>query len=658
MSGTVFKRGSRNAGKYRRKFTLLKNTSTHTAQQTGQNTDVFVEEGEHRCFFEEISGDEYFGGFLVVDKQNYYMECKYIPLLNNRDRIKIKRRDGVVLILDITEVVDDKDEGRYMRLMLSSELADAVTNISTAPKVVTNIITDANRNTIQVKFDREIQVTDLNKNLDKFIVLSNGKQVSVTSYKIYQNPADKIDLIFATDFSHSDSIFWNYAGGDFVTGVLRNTPLSKMKIKVTNKILGTNPIPVNPHVISSYIDKNKPNVITVTYNEPMKADTTELIKAINTLIAGGNNVPFNPTAIAFRTDKAILDFTYATPFSYGDIVSWAYNDAHPTSNLSNIAGVEAENQSYAVHNSIDKPISIVTPARAISATIEDSNKKQIIVRFDSDIKRGAGVNTDYFKHDGTMFLSYHIIDARNVALNTSKDFTYNQVIHVMNDLSIPVIQRPIISSNDIAIPQFNLLVTNNILKPVITAPKVLLHEDFTAMKDDFFDIYKDTFSQSTDHVGIIKGIFKKSINNLTPQFELDFNIYFSPNILGKGFKIGLIGTKQGGYFVGVENESLYIGLDDGSNVSYEKTITKPVFDIAGSKQILLADGKVHLKMICTHTTLRVILKYDDTKLSILNRDITVNSPMPLDMSFVNALRLTFDAGTYKLYDLKITEIKP
>ena len=105
-----------------------------------------------------------------------------------------------------------------------------------------------------------------------------------------------------------------------------------------------------PKVLSSTISASQSDGILVRWDRDMKG-TTDVRLAINVIIDGAaaihpDDVVFNPA------DRKEMGLIFGTDFTAGQVVTWAYDDQHATETLSSIYNVEADNQTYAVANTV------------------------------------------------------------------------------------------------------------------------------------------------------------------------------------------------------------------------------------------------------------------------------------------------------------------
>ena len=95
--------------------------------------------------------------------------------------------------------------------------------------------------------------------------------------------------------------------------------------------------------------------ILVKFDRPMTM-TQNLQDAITVIINGA--APVNPDHVILSPDKTQMQLAFpAGHFHHTDVVTWAYNDQHPTEELKGAepGGKEIDNQTYAVFNNAVDP---------------------------------------------------------------------------------------------------------------------------------------------------------------------------------------------------------------------------------------------------------------------------------------------------------------
>ena len=118
-----------------------------------------------------------------------------------------------------------------------------------------------------------------------------------------------------------------------------------------------------PKVMSSTIPYTADG-IGIVFDRPMTA-TVDLQKAFSVIVNGG--APIQPDHIDKTPDGTSIGLIFpANFFKFGDVVTWAYNDQHPTEEIkgAEAGGLEIDNQTYGVVNNVQAPTS---PAKAFNA---------------------------------------------------------------------------------------------------------------------------------------------------------------------------------------------------------------------------------------------------------------------------------------------------
>ena len=121
-------------------------------------------------------------------------------------------------------------------------------------------------------------------------------------------------------------------------------------------------LPHVPKVLSSIVHKNTKNGILVTWDRPI-IPSAHAEQAINIIINGG--APVHPIRIETQAQHPnMMGFIMPSSFHSGDVITWAYNDQHPTESLKDANGVSPDNQTYAVANHSD---GVTADSTAVSA---------------------------------------------------------------------------------------------------------------------------------------------------------------------------------------------------------------------------------------------------------------------------------------------------
>ncbi len=106
--------------------------------------------------------------------------------------------------------------------------------------------------------------------------------------------------------------------------------------------------PSVPTVSSSTVEVAAPKDVVVVWSEDMKGSAS-IKEAINVIIDGGSAV--HPAGVTFSATTMTLVLVDAV--TAGQVVTWAYDDTHPTERLETVSGnIEADNQTYAITNNV------------------------------------------------------------------------------------------------------------------------------------------------------------------------------------------------------------------------------------------------------------------------------------------------------------------
>jgi len=112
-----------------------------------------------------------------------------------------------------------------------------------------------------------------------------------------------------------------------------------------------------PKVVTSSIPDTGDGVMVV-FDRPMTS-SNDLQKALSVIVNGGS--PVHPDHIDKTPDGTAIGLIFPKDFfKKGDVVTWAYNDQHPTEEIKGAEtnGKEIDNQTYGVVNNstVVKPI--------------------------------------------------------------------------------------------------------------------------------------------------------------------------------------------------------------------------------------------------------------------------------------------------------------
>jgi len=109
-----------------------------------------------------------------------------------------------------------------------------------------------------------------------------------------------------------------------------------------------------PKVISSAIPATGDGIM-VTFDRPMTM-TSKLQDALSVIVNG--KAPVHPDHVDISGSKKVIGLRFPLNFfKAGDVVTWAYNDQHPTEEIKGAEtnGKEIDNQTYGVVNNIVVP---------------------------------------------------------------------------------------------------------------------------------------------------------------------------------------------------------------------------------------------------------------------------------------------------------------
>ena len=143
------------------------------------------------------------------------------------------------------------------------------------------------------------------------------------------------------------------------------------------------PAPKVPRVADSSLSFTHDTGIVITWDQPMMMSQS-LEKAISVLINGTAAVVSDVVLDDSSGNTMGIEFTPAA--KKGDVITWAYDDQHPTETLSSSLGIEADNQTYGVTLVGDNaPVEPVV----LSSRIFNNNPNRIVVEWDRAMKGNA-----------------------------------------------------------------------------------------------------------------------------------------------------------------------------------------------------------------------------------------------------------------------------
>jgi len=128
--------------------------------------------------------------------------------------------------------------------------------------------------------------------------------------------------------------------------------------------------------------------IMVVFDRPM-AMTTNIKDALSVIINGGT--PIHPDKVLFNTEHDFIGMIFPIhTFKVNDVITWSYNDQHPTEEIkgAETGGKEIDNQTYTVKNELSEvPIVLLSEVYA-------NNDKRIVVEWDRAMKADADIRFD------------------------------------------------------------------------------------------------------------------------------------------------------------------------------------------------------------------------------------------------------------------------
>jgi len=142
---------------------------------------------------------------------------------------------------------------------------------------------------------------------------------------------------------------------------------------ISNAGTSGGPLPLVPRVFSSRIMSGQPDGILITFDRPMIL-SAHIKNAISIIINGG--APIHPQDVHVNpTNPQQIAIVHHPDFNSGDVITWAYNDQHPTESIVDKDGTELDNQTYGVTNNLDA----ITGIRVINGNKAIINNGIIVV---------------------------------------------------------------------------------------------------------------------------------------------------------------------------------------------------------------------------------------------------------------------------------------
>jgi len=138
-----------------------------------------------------------------------------------------------------------------------------------------------------------------------------------------------------------------------------------MGLMGSRSVAGGGVLPHIPAVQYSEINPSNPDGILVHWDRPITA-SAHIKDAISLIINGG--APIHPQAVVIHPSTPnLMAIVHHPDFKLGDVVTWAYNDQHPTESLVDAKGVEVDNQTYGVSNNFIPPVGNVEFSNAFDS---------------------------------------------------------------------------------------------------------------------------------------------------------------------------------------------------------------------------------------------------------------------------------------------------
>ncbi len=371
------------AGRFKHRISIDRLIRT-SDPQTGQFIENWASVGTFPAYIDKITGTEYFDGYLVVDRDNYYVEIRHAINFDTKDRLSFTDSFGVIIQLDIFMIADDREQKRFIAILglVRNATAGSVGTLLHPPKVISSQILDTNKSQIKVVFDVPIQI---NSTASKMFNI--GRNATPTEHETTATlePTNNAILYINlnSDAHNNDVITWALVNGDYISSLSADTPLDVHTHGVTNLIPGHHPTPDPvPTVLSSIISNTDPAIINVTFDIDMQ-HTANLQSAIDVTVGTMHKTPLSAI---IQADKRTLKITLRDPIVYHQSVTWAYNDQHPTETLESIANVEAVNQTYTIVNNVLEVHAPATAGIIQTADIHIAAPNQILVIFNTPME--------------------------------------------------------------------------------------------------------------------------------------------------------------------------------------------------------------------------------------------------------------------------------
>ncbi len=360
------------AGRYKHLVSI--DRLKRTVDSLGAPIEQWLSIGEFPAFVDKITGSEFFDGYLVLDRINYYIEFRHNASFNTLDRLSFIDSFGIRIHLDIFLVADDREQGRFIGVLglVRDKTQGATGTPAIPPKVISSQILETDHKQIKVVFDVPVKLdpTVVNKMFN--ILIGAGLNISEESFELDPTNNAILHINLLHDLHAGDVIVWNIIQSHFIRSTVGNADLGTHTHGVSNLIAHGQPVDRVPVVLSSIIDNADPTVINVTFDVDMQ-HTAHIHNAIDIMKNGHHE---NPLSAVIQADKRTLKITLQNPVIYHEVLTWAYNDQHPTETLESLLQIEAENQTYnIVNNVLEVHVHAITPIlqSAEITTIAGSN---------------------------------------------------------------------------------------------------------------------------------------------------------------------------------------------------------------------------------------------------------------------------------------------
>ena len=128
--------------------------------------------------------------------------------------------------------------------------------------------------------------------------------------------------------------------------------------------------------------------IMIVFDRPMTM-TANIKEALSVIINGGP--PIHPDNVVLNSEHDFIGMLFPIhTFKVNDVITWSYNDQHPTEELkgAEVNGKEIDNQTYGVINEL-KEVPIV-----LLSEVYANNDKRIVVEWDRAMKADADIRFD------------------------------------------------------------------------------------------------------------------------------------------------------------------------------------------------------------------------------------------------------------------------